>query len=75
MTGIGIVGSGVAGPHLGLLLQSHDVPVTIYTDRTDSGLERGFTGFSRNVRETRNSALARARRAGIGSRPTQRSQP
>jgi 2-polyprenyl-6-methoxyphenol hydroxylase-like FAD-dependent oxidoreductase len=34
MAGIGIVGAGVAGLHLGLFLQSHDVPVTIYTDRT-----------------------------------------
>ena len=32
--GIGIVGSGIAGLHLGLFLRGHDVPVTIYTDRT-----------------------------------------
>jgi hypothetical protein len=31
---IGIVGSGVAGLHLGLFLRQHDVPVTIYTDKT-----------------------------------------
>jgi 2-polyprenyl-6-methoxyphenol hydroxylase-like FAD-dependent oxidoreductase len=33
MAGIGIVGSGVAGLHLGLFLRAHDVPVTIYTDK------------------------------------------
>lgn len=34
MTSIAIVGAGVAGLHLGLLLQKHDVPVRIYTDKT-----------------------------------------
>jgi 2-polyprenyl-6-methoxyphenol hydroxylase-like FAD-dependent oxidoreductase len=34
VAGIGIVGSGVAGLHLGLFLQQHDVPVTIYTETT-----------------------------------------
>jgi 2-polyprenyl-6-methoxyphenol hydroxylase-like FAD-dependent oxidoreductase len=34
MAGIGVVGSGVAGLHLGLLLRAHDVPVTIYADRS-----------------------------------------
>ncbi|WP_236789142.1 styrene monooxygenase subunit StyA [Amycolatopsis sp. GM8] len=33
MAGIGIVGAGIAGLHLGLLLRRHDVPVTIYSDR------------------------------------------
>lgn len=31
MTPIGIVGAGIAGLHLGLFLQQHSVPVTIYT--------------------------------------------
>ena len=34
MTSIGIVGSGVAGLHLGLFLRQHDIPVTIYTDKS-----------------------------------------
>jgi 2-polyprenyl-6-methoxyphenol hydroxylase-like FAD-dependent oxidoreductase len=38
MTSIGIVGAGVAGLHLGLLLRQHDVPVTIYTDKTGDEL-------------------------------------
>jgi 2-polyprenyl-6-methoxyphenol hydroxylase-like FAD-dependent oxidoreductase len=31
---IGIVGSGVSGLHLGLYLRQHDVPVTIYAERS-----------------------------------------
>lgn len=38
MSNIGIVGGGVAGLHLGLLLQRHDTPVTIYTDRSPDQL-------------------------------------
>lgn len=34
MPNIGIIGSGVAGLHLGLFLRKHDIPVTIYSDRT-----------------------------------------
>jgi 2-polyprenyl-6-methoxyphenol hydroxylase-like FAD-dependent oxidoreductase len=34
MTSIAIVGAGVSGLHLGLFLQQHDVPATIYTDKT-----------------------------------------
>jgi 2-polyprenyl-6-methoxyphenol hydroxylase-like FAD-dependent oxidoreductase len=34
MTSIGIIGSGVAGLHLGLKLRQHDIPVTIYADKT-----------------------------------------
>lgn len=41
MTSIGIVGAGVAGLHLGLFLRQHDVPVTIYTDRTGDELAAG----------------------------------
>lgn len=41
MEGIGIVGAGIAGLHLGLLLRSHDVPVTIYSDRTAEQLAGG----------------------------------
>jgi 2-polyprenyl-6-methoxyphenol hydroxylase-like FAD-dependent oxidoreductase len=41
MTNIAIVGAGVSGLHLGLLLQSHDVPVTIYTDRSGDQIASG----------------------------------
>ncbi len=41
MTSIGIVGTGVAGLHLGLLLRQHDIPVTIYTDRPGDELAAG----------------------------------
>jgi 2-polyprenyl-6-methoxyphenol hydroxylase-like FAD-dependent oxidoreductase len=38
---IGIVGSGVAGLHLGLFLREHDVPATIYTDKTAEEIAAG----------------------------------
>jgi hypothetical protein len=38
---IGIVGAGVAGLHLGLFLRQHDVPVTIYSDRTAQEIADG----------------------------------
>ncbi|WP_007026782.1 styrene monooxygenase subunit StyA [Saccharomonospora iraqiensis] len=41
MAGIGIIGAGVAGIHLGLLLRQHDIPVTIYSDRTGEQLAGG----------------------------------
>jgi 2-polyprenyl-6-methoxyphenol hydroxylase-like FAD-dependent oxidoreductase len=41
MEGIGIVGAGIAGLHLGLLLRQHDVPVTIYSDRTAEQMGSG----------------------------------
>jgi 2-polyprenyl-6-methoxyphenol hydroxylase-like FAD-dependent oxidoreductase len=41
MSGIGIVGSGIAGLHLGLFLQQHGVPATIYSDRTPDQLRAG----------------------------------
>jgi 2-polyprenyl-6-methoxyphenol hydroxylase-like FAD-dependent oxidoreductase len=34
MEGIGIVGAGVAGLHLALYLQQHNVPVTLYAEKT-----------------------------------------
>ena len=34
MTSIGIVGAGVSALHLGLLLRQHDVPVTIYAEKS-----------------------------------------
>jgi 2-polyprenyl-6-methoxyphenol hydroxylase-like FAD-dependent oxidoreductase len=34
MTSIGIVGSGIAGLHLGLFLRQHGISATIYADRT-----------------------------------------
>jgi 2-polyprenyl-6-methoxyphenol hydroxylase-like FAD-dependent oxidoreductase len=41
VAGIGIIGSGVAGLHLGLFLQAQDVPVTIYTDKTGDQIASG----------------------------------
>lgn len=41
MTSIAIVGAGVSGLHLGLFLQQHDVPVTIYTDRSADQVASG----------------------------------
>jgi len=41
MTSIAIVGSGVSGLHLGLFLQQHDVPVTIYTDKSAEQIAAG----------------------------------
>lgn len=41
MTDIGIVGAGTAGLHLGLLLRQHDIPVTIYTDRSAEDVRTG----------------------------------
>lgn len=33
-TNVGVIGAGVGGLHLGLFLQKHDVPVTLYAERT-----------------------------------------
>ncbi len=41
MTSIAIVGAGVSGLHLGLFLQQHDIPATIYTDKTAEQLAAG----------------------------------
>jgi glycine/D-amino acid oxidase-like deaminating enzyme len=41
MTSIAIVGSGVSGLHLGLFLQQHDVPVTLYSDKTADQIASG----------------------------------
>src|ERR1700757_4003164 len=41
MTSIAIVGSGVSGLHLGLFLQQHDVPVTLYSDKTAEQIATG----------------------------------
>lgn len=41
MKGFGIVGAGIAGLHLGLLLQKHGLPTTIYTDKTAAQLRAG----------------------------------
>ena len=38
---IGIVGSGVAGLHLGLLLRQHDIPVVIYEAKTPQQMADG----------------------------------
>jgi len=41
MNGIGIVGAGIAGLQLGLYLQQHGIPVTIYSDRTPEQTRAG----------------------------------
>jgi len=41
MAGIGIVGAGVAGLHLGLQLRQHGVDVTLYSDRSPEQLSGG----------------------------------
>ena len=41
MAGIGIIGAGVSGLHLGLYLRAHDVPVTIYTDKSAEQIAGG----------------------------------
>ena len=40
-SGIGIVGAGVGGLHLGLLLRQYGIPATIYTDKTPDQLVGG----------------------------------
>ena len=41
MKNIGIVGSGIAGLHLGLFLQKHGVDATIYSDRSPDQIRAG----------------------------------
>jgi Styrene monooxygenase A putative substrate binding domain len=41
MKSIGIVGSGIAGLHLGLFLQKHGVDATIYSDRSPDQIRAG----------------------------------
>jgi 2-polyprenyl-6-methoxyphenol hydroxylase-like FAD-dependent oxidoreductase len=41
VSSIGIVGAGSTGLHLGLFLRQHDVPVTIYTNKTAEQIESG----------------------------------
>jgi 2-polyprenyl-6-methoxyphenol hydroxylase-like FAD-dependent oxidoreductase len=41
VAGIGIIGSGVSGLHLGLFLRAHDVPVTIYADKSPEQVAEG----------------------------------
>lgn len=41
MKNIGIIGSGIAGLHLGLFLQKHGVDATIYSDKTPEQIRTG----------------------------------
>lgn len=38
---IGIIGAGIAGLHLGLFLQHHGIPATLYADRTPEQIRGG----------------------------------
>lgn len=62
MTSIGIIGSGVSGLHLGLFLRQHDVPVTIYTDRT---AEQVAAGRLLNTVAHHHHTLERERQLGL----------
>lgn len=68
MPDIGIVGAGVAGLHLGLLLRQHDVPVTIYTDRT---AEQTAGGRLLNTVAHHAPTLERERQLGVDFWPAQ----
>ncbi|WP_433607549.1 styrene monooxygenase/indole monooxygenase family protein [Prescottella agglutinans] len=41
MPNIGIIGAGIGGLQLGLQLRQHDIPVTIYTDKTAKQIASG----------------------------------
>ncbi len=41
MAGIGIIGAGVAGLQLGLFLRQHDIPATIYSEKTPEQILAG----------------------------------
>ncbi|MFD7011244.1 styrene monooxygenase/indole monooxygenase family protein [Rhodococcus jostii] len=41
MPNIGIIGAGIGGLQLGLQLRQHDIPVTIYTDKTANQIAGG----------------------------------
>jgi hypothetical protein len=60
--GIGIVGAGIAGLHLGLYLQQHGIPSTIYTDKT---AEEIAAGRIQNTVAHHNTTLERERALGV----------
>ncbi|TQN28294.1 2-polyprenyl-6-methoxyphenol hydroxylase-like FAD-dependent oxidoreductase [Haloactinospora alba] len=62
MPDIGIIGSGIAGLHLGLFLRQHDIPVTIYSDRTPEDI--GASRLPNSVAHHR-STLERERALGV----------
>ena len=62
VTSIGIVGSGVAGLHLGLLLRAHGIAVTIYTDKT---AEQVASGRLLNTVAHHHHTLERERELGV----------
>jgi 2-polyprenyl-6-methoxyphenol hydroxylase-like FAD-dependent oxidoreductase len=62
MTSIGIVGSGVAGLHLGLLLRQNDVAATIYTDKS---AEQVASGRLLNTVAHHHHTLERERALGV----------
>jgi 2-polyprenyl-6-methoxyphenol hydroxylase-like FAD-dependent oxidoreductase len=41
MTSIGIVGTGIAGLHLGLFLRQHDISATLYANRSPDEQRNG----------------------------------
>jgi 2-polyprenyl-6-methoxyphenol hydroxylase-like FAD-dependent oxidoreductase len=62
VAGIGIIGAGVAGLHLGLYLRAHDVPATIYTDKSP---EQVATGRLLNTVGHHHHTLERERALGV----------
>ncbi|HUR73489.1 MAG TPA: styrene monooxygenase/indole monooxygenase family protein [Sporichthya sp.] len=62
MASIGIVGAGVSALHLGLLLRQHDVPVTIYAEKS---AEDVAVGRLLNTVAHHHVMLERERRLGI----------
>ena len=68
VAGIGVVGAGVSSLHLGLYLRAHDVPVTIYADKTARADRRRAPAEHGRAPPPHPRARARPRRAPWGRR-------
>ncbi|MCC3332214.1 styrene monooxygenase/indole monooxygenase family protein [Nocardia abscessus] len=68
MPNIGIIGAGIGGLQLGLKLRQHDIPVTIYTDKTAHQLA---SGRLLNSVAHHGPTLARERELGVHFWPVQ----
>lgn len=60
--GIGIIGAGVAGLHLALYLQQHDIPVIVYSDQTTQQMA---SGRIRNTVAHHHTTVAREQALGV----------